>query len=320
MKGNRHNDNQVVPRTEKSPEKIDEKDKTLVESLRVNARLSYAELGTSISLSADAVRARVERLINEGFIRLVTLVDPALVGKSTRISIGINVTGNPDEFARWANEQIEIIHLARTLGSFDFFGEMVSESDYTAHQFIVQKLRAAPGVTSVEVWPMLNINKWRQDTRSPSVSQQVLDQLSWSDEDFAIIRELTESPRIQFRELAERLDRPYGIVRRRTMALLEAGVIRSTIIINDLMFEHSCLAILLVKGDQNIRQTLIDMPEVSILSSSTGSRQFVGEVHVSSREELALLAQKLSQQQEGMIETELLLQVAVDKLPASFQL
>ncbi|AXT70729.1 Lrp/AsnC family transcriptional regulator [Vibrio sp. dhg] len=320
MKGNRLANTPTNATTGKTPERIDDKDKLLVEYLKENARLSYSELGSSISLSADAARSRVEKLIKDGVIQLVTLVDPALVGKSTRISIGVKIQGDPDEFTRWANQQAEIIHLARTLGSFDFFGEMVSESDFSAHQFIVEKLRCAPNVTNVEVWPMLHIDKWRQDTRSPSVSSEVLDNLSLSEEDFDIIRELINTPRIQFRELAERLNRPYGIVRRRSMALFDSGVIRSTIVVDDLIFEQSCLAILLVKGGPQLRPLLTEMQEVSILSSCTGSRQYVGEVSVSSKEQLAILAQRLCDSDLSAIESELLVQVAVDKLPASFKL
>ncbi len=320
MKGNRLAKTPMDNITGKALERIDEKDKLLVNYLRENARLTYSELGSYISLSSDAVRLRVEKLIKDGLIQLVTLVDPALVGKSTRISIGVNIQGNPDEFTSWANQQAEIIHLARTLGSFDFFGEMVSESDFSAHQFIVEKLRCAPNVTNIEVWPMLHIDKWRQDTRSPSVSSEVLDNLSLSEEDFDIIRELINTPRIQFRELAERLKRPYGIVRRRSMALFDSGVIRSTIVINDLIIEQSCLAILLAKGGIQAGQQLTMMPEVSILSSCTGSRQYVGEVNVSSKEELAQFAQKLCSPDQPVLESELLVQVAVDKLPASFTL
>jgi len=320
MRGNRLENTPMNTATGKAPEKIDDKDKLLVKHLKDNARLSYSELGALVSLSADAVRSRVERHINDGLIRLVTLVDPALVGKSTRISIGIKIQGNPDEFTQWANQQIEIIHLARTLGSFDFFGELVSESDFSAHQFIVEKLRDAPNVTDVEVWPMLHINKWRQDTRAPSASVETLENLSLTDEDFEIIRELINSPRIQFRELAERLNRPYGIVRRRSMALFESGVIRSTIVVNDLVFDQSYLAILLAKGSSAAGGLLTNMPEVSILSSCTGSRQYVGEVNVKSKEELALLAQKLCDRDSALLDSELLVQVAVDKLPASFKL
>ncbi|MCR8720848.1 AsnC family transcriptional regulator, partial [Pseudomonas syringae] len=262
---------------------VDGKDLSLVNLLREDARRSYAELGTAVGLSADAVRIRLERLVSAGYVKLVTLVDPALVGKSTRVSIGVTSSGSPELFSKWAQDQAEIIHLVRTLGRYTFFGEFVSTNDLEAHRFVCEKLQGAPGVVSVECWPMLQVEKWREDTRSPSVDRSVLEQLSWSDEDRELLRELSASPRIQFRELAERLDRPYGVVRRRAMTLLSAGVVRSTIVTNELMVDHSHLAILLVKGDQRAKAALLAKPEVTIMSSSTGSRQFVGEVRADSR-------------------------------------
>ncbi|WP_189445500.1 Lrp/AsnC family transcriptional regulator, partial [Salinicola rhizosphaerae] len=54
---------------------VDHKDLALVNLLRDDARRSYAELGGTIGLSADAVRTRLNRLISTGYVRLVTLVD-----------------------------------------------------------------------------------------------------------------------------------------------------------------------------------------------------------------------------------------------------
>ncbi|WP_229809205.1 Lrp/AsnC family transcriptional regulator, partial [Salinicola rhizosphaerae] len=179
---------------------------------------------------------------------------------------------------------------------------------------------SAPGVVSVECWPMLQVEKWREDTRSPSVDQSILNELGWSDDDRELLRELSASPRIQFRELAERLGRPYGVVRRRAMALLGAGVVRSTIVTNELLVDHSHLGILLVKGDHRAKPMLIAQPAVTIVSSSTGSYQFLGEVRAQSRVGLAVLEQELRMSDAGVNDVELLIQVAVDKLPASFKL
>lgn len=296
---------------------VDDKDLALVNLLRKDARQSYAELGSFVSLSADAVRTRVERLINDELIQLVTLVDPAIVGRQSRVTIGIIHSGSPEAFVAWAKKQQEIVHLTRTLGSFTFCGEVVAESDFYSHQFISEKLRSAPGVIGVESWPMLHIEKWREETRAPVVGADILSQISWSKDDTSILHELTITPRIQFRELAEKVGRPYGIVRRRVLSLFEMGVIRSTVVTNDLFVEHTCMGILLVKGDQRAKQHLLDIPEVTILSSTSGSRQFAGEVSTHSKEELATLSQTL-RSLEGVSESEILLQVFVDKLPASF--
>lgn len=89
---------------------------------------------------------------------------------------------------------------------------------------------------------------------------------------------------------------------------------------NELLVDHSHLAILLVKGDQRAKTALLAQPAVTITSSSTGSRQFVGEVRAETRAGLAALEQELRDQDSGVADVELLIQVAVDKLPASFKL
>lgn len=89
---------------------------------------------------------------------------------------------------------------------------------------------------------------------------------------------------------------------------------------NELLVDHSHLAILLVKGDQRAKTALLAQPAVTITSSSTGSRQFVGEVRAETRAGLAALEQELRDPDSGVADVELLIQVAVDKLPASFKL
>ncbi|HWH26185.1 MAG TPA: Lrp/AsnC family transcriptional regulator [Pseudolysinimonas sp.] len=302
------------------PEAVDDKDLQLVELLRDDGRLSYSELGKAVSLSADAVRARLDRMVDAGDLRLVALVDPALVGRSVRISVGITVAGDPDAFAAWCRARHEIIHLVRTLGRFTFFAEVITESLEHAHRFVAQHLSGAPGWLSSEMWPVLRIDKWREDTRAPHVERSTLDRLLLTDDDRELLRELVISPRIQFRELSERLDRPYATVRRRAIALLKAGVIRPTVSTNELVFTHSQLAIVMIHAHPSARDGLASDSSVTILTTTGGAHQFIGEIMASSIGELGSVTDRLQETVSGISSIELLPYVAVDKLPASLEI
>ncbi|MGQ0844465.1 MAG: Lrp/AsnC family transcriptional regulator [Sporichthyaceae bacterium] len=63
---------------------LDALDAAIVARLRADARASYAEIGEQVSLSAPAVKRRVDRLLASGAIRGFTaVVDPAALGWGT---------------------------------------------------------------------------------------------------------------------------------------------------------------------------------------------------------------------------------------------
>lgn len=63
---------------------LDSLDEQIIAALRIDARVSYAEIGEEVGLSAPAVKRRVDRLRSTGAIRGFTaVVDPAALGWTT---------------------------------------------------------------------------------------------------------------------------------------------------------------------------------------------------------------------------------------------
>jgi Lrp/AsnC family transcriptional regulator, leucine-responsive regulatory protein len=56
-------------------------DTTILAELRANARSSHAQLGEKVLLSRNAVRARIERLERDGYIRGYTIKEAVLEGE-----------------------------------------------------------------------------------------------------------------------------------------------------------------------------------------------------------------------------------------------
>ncbi len=73
---------------------IDDIDAQIVALLRENARRSYQDIGKRVSLSAPAVKRRVDRLEREGVIRGYTAtVDPAAFGWHTHAFVELFCEG-----------------------------------------------------------------------------------------------------------------------------------------------------------------------------------------------------------------------------------
>jgi Lrp/AsnC family leucine-responsive transcriptional regulator len=91
---------------------VDAIDRSLVELLRTNARLSYAELARQVGLSAPAVHERVGKLESSGVLRGYHAdVDPDAVGLGVTALIGVvqdSSSGDIDDLLRTLGDMPEI--------------------------------------------------------------------------------------------------------------------------------------------------------------------------------------------------------------------
>jgi Lrp/AsnC family leucine-responsive transcriptional regulator len=90
---------------------VDAIDRRLVELLRSNARLSYAELARQVGLSAPAVHERVGKLETSGVLRGYHAdVDPEAVGLGVTALIGIvqDSTADMEALMRTLSDMVEI--------------------------------------------------------------------------------------------------------------------------------------------------------------------------------------------------------------------
>src|SRR5947209_14947453 len=73
---------------------IDEIDRQIVALLRENARRSFQDIGARVSLSAPAVKRRVDRLEADGVISgYAAVVDPAALGWNTHAIVALYCEG-----------------------------------------------------------------------------------------------------------------------------------------------------------------------------------------------------------------------------------
>lgn len=294
---------------------LDDKDAVLLAALRLDGRTSYVKLGESVGLSADAVRVRVERLIANGTVRLATLIDPNIFGLSTRVTVGVTVLGDSAEFVQWAREQGELIHLVRVMGRFSFLAEVLSTSLAAAHEIVFERIGSAPGVIGVDAWPVIEILRWREDTRQAPTTKN---DFVIEDEDIDLMRALVDEPRIRLVELATRLDRPYATLRRRSQALYRAGIMRTTAIIDDAKLSNAVSALFLVsiKGERDaVRDAMLSCDLITILTATAGRYAFVGEIVAGSLAEISSTVSRLST--NTYADFQVLPYARVDKLPAS---
>lgn len=129
---------------------MDAIDQRIVASLIADARSSYAEIGAAVSLSAPAVKRRVDRLRASGVIRGYTaVIDPAAVGWTTEAFVELYCTGRttPAQISEATRRHPEVVAAYTVSGAADALVHLRA-ADVSHLEQTLERLRAEPFVTS----------------------------------------------------------------------------------------------------------------------------------------------------------------------------
>jgi DNA-binding Lrp family transcriptional regulator len=129
---------------------IDAVDQRIIASLVADARASYADIGSRVSLSAPAVKRRVDRLRAAGVIRGFTaIVDPAAVGWTTEAFVELFCAGRttPTQLAAATRRHPEVVGAYTVSGEADALIHLRA-ADISHLEQALERLRAEPFVTS----------------------------------------------------------------------------------------------------------------------------------------------------------------------------
>ncbi len=128
---------------------VDDIDRQIVALLRQDARRSFQSIGMRVSLSAPAVKRRVDRLEADGVLRGYTAqVDPAAYGWTTHAFVALYCEG------RMAASEVRdaVAHHPEVAAAYTVAGEASAmlhvRARDTAHlEAALERIRDAPGVT-----------------------------------------------------------------------------------------------------------------------------------------------------------------------------
>jgi len=129
---------------------LDETDQQIIALLVADARASYADIGAGVSLSAPAVKRRVDRLRAAKVIRGYTaIIDPAALGWTTEAFVELFCTGRttPVQIAAAAKRHPNVVGAYTVSGEADALVHLRAENIAGLEQAL-EKLRAEPFVTS----------------------------------------------------------------------------------------------------------------------------------------------------------------------------
>ncbi|WP_341718188.1 Lrp/AsnC family transcriptional regulator [Micromonospora sp. FIMYZ51] len=129
---------------------IDAVDQRIIALLVADARASYADIGNRVSLSAPAVKRRVDRLRAAGVIRgFTTVVDPAAVGWTTEAFVELFCAGRttPAQIGAAVRRHPEVVGAYTVSGEADALVHLRA-ADIAHLEEALERLRAETFVTS----------------------------------------------------------------------------------------------------------------------------------------------------------------------------
>ncbi len=149
---------------------LDPIDRSIIAELQRDGRMSYAELGPIVGLSAAAVRPRVQRLIESGLVRVVGVTDPQAMGYPTMAMLGIQVDSDTRVVADQIADVPGVIYVVFSSGEFDLLVEVICVDPQDLLNVVNAHVKAIAGVRRVESFMYLGIHTHRfgWDPKVPS--------------------------------------------------------------------------------------------------------------------------------------------------------
>jgi DNA-binding Lrp family transcriptional regulator len=137
--------------------RIDDLDRAILDILQADGRIAYARLGRAVNCSPSATRARVQALITSSVVRVTAITTPGQAGLTQMCGLGLRLSRTEAAVSALAALPA-VSYLSLTVGRWDAIatvlvaspGAVVTETD---------RIRALPGVDSVEAWTHLEVVK-----------------------------------------------------------------------------------------------------------------------------------------------------------------
>jgi DNA-binding Lrp family transcriptional regulator len=137
---------------------MDAVDQRIIALLVADARTSYADIGMKVSLSAPAVKRRVDRLRSRGVIKGFTaVVEPAAVGWTTEAFVELFCTGRttPAQITVAVRRHPEVVGAYTVSGEADALVHLRA-ADIGHLEQALERLRAESFVTSTRSMVVLS--------------------------------------------------------------------------------------------------------------------------------------------------------------------
>lgn len=146
---------------------FDKIDVKIVNLLLEDGRMPASEIARRMGdISERAVRYRIDRMVNEGVVRIGAVVKPQAFGLTTIADIWLEVESDRIlDVARKMAEFDNVSYVACGIGESDVSIQIVAKDTAEIYQFVTEVVRKVPGVrkTTSSIVPLIlkDVYQWR---------------------------------------------------------------------------------------------------------------------------------------------------------------
>jgi len=139
---------------------VDEIDLSIIDSLRRDGREAFSQIAEQLNVSPGMIRQRYNRLVEQGYLKVVAITNPIQRGLKTMALIGIHTDGNHMlEVADKVASLDEVVYLVVVGGRYDIMAEVFCRDHEDLLKFLTEKLCSIDGVRDTETFMHLRIVK-----------------------------------------------------------------------------------------------------------------------------------------------------------------
>ena len=143
------------------PVELDNVDRLIIRLLQDDGRRTHADMARVVGTSEQTVRNRIDKLIGNGVIDVMAILNPRAVGFTKDAIICLRVKqGYLVEVSDKLALMDCVAYVGLLTGSFDIMVEAMLRDDEHLLQFITEEMQQLEGIESSETWTVLRTKKF----------------------------------------------------------------------------------------------------------------------------------------------------------------
>lgn len=142
------------------PGRLDNIDQYIIEAMRKDGREAFAQIAEKLNVSPGMIRQRYNRLVELGYLKVVAVTNPLMMGMRTMALIGVHTDGHKLlQVAEEISKIDEVVYLVVVGGRYDIICEVFCRDHEDLLKFLTEKLAKVDGIRETESFIHLKIVK-----------------------------------------------------------------------------------------------------------------------------------------------------------------
>ena len=290
--------------TTSAPVRLDEVDRRIVAALQIHGRASWQQLARAVGASDSTVARRVNRLLEDGLVKVVASTDPLLCAQGYPVLIQItSKAGAATAVAQELAARPDVRFAALVTGSFDVVIELIVTSQTDLARVLFNEIDRVPGIWSTTTESVLSHYKvahvWLRETLSDTAAAALEAERGTVEagmprlldpRELDLVGLLAEDARASFTTMAQRLGTSESGVRRRLDALVREGRVGFSTIVEPELLGYTAPTLYWLQMDlahvEEAARTLASQQDVRYVAATAGYSDVAVEVVLRDQQDL----------------------------------